>query len=398
MSGAGQGGQRQRKVLVTGGTGLLGRPLLEELVRRGFAVTSISSRKLEKVHPETRELLERCKIPHISLDLALDVESTRAVGLACMIEEFGFDLVINLAADRGGVAWDGVKKKMDNFVLNTELPACLAEIATRQSVHVFHISTEYVWSGDGNTEEGYPPVSIGEDPRFVGDKGAAYAIQKKAAEERVKGNPWITVIRLPVLFGPMVSELEDGTAGSSICNFLADNDWKHDTWQMRYPTSTVDTAFVLAALAQRLFRTGLKSRVYHYGAQRSCSKYEFMRLFSRATNLSALGRPIASEDAAQRPDGKRPPYNVKLDISAMREELSAYGDWREPRNIDSGDVKDVWLHVPFFKEAVAQLRQSAGEGEATMTTMVVVQSDDEQEEDQPPAVTHRRSQPPEPGY
>lgn len=342
-----------KKVLVTGGTGLLGRPVIRELRRRGFHVVSLSSKPFDKLHRDVQILFASLRVTHLGMDLKTDVESSEGSQLQRAIKDHGVDLVINLAADRGGEKWDGVKGKMNNSVLNTALPACLGRIANHQDCRLFHISTEYVWSGDRN-QNGYPPVAIDKDSRFVQDeKGAPYALQKKAAEEALGavGGERVTIIRLPVLYGPMLNALEDGTSSSSISNLLSDNNFLHDKWQRRYPTSSEDCAFVIGALATKVFRGCLQHSVYNYGAQESVSKYDFMKLFAETVQLP-IDR-IKSENAELRPE-KRPPYDVQLDICATRAELEADREWVEPRRLHAATIKTIWL--PFFMPEVEALK------------------------------------------
>jgi len=344
--------KKPRQVLVTGATGLLGRPLVSELARRGFQLTTLSSRMKDQLPQETQEILANASAQHFGFDLVADTASD-CPELRKLLTAKKFDLIINLAADRGGTAPGGkgaTERRMNNSDLNTQMPQKLAQLAQEFSVKMIHMSTEYVWSGSDNEPTGYPAVSVNKDPRFV-EVGAPYAMQKRNAENALMAFPAVTILRLPVLYGPMLVAKEDGTAGSSIQNFLTENTWKHDTWQRRYPTYTPDVAFVLGALSQKLCTTGLRERVYNYGAEESVSKFEFIALFADAAGLP-LDR-IAKEDASSRPADKRPPYDVKLDNSATKMELA--GDWREPSRLNV-HVKDVWL--PHFKEQISALKDT----------------------------------------
>lgn len=354
----------QKKALITGGGGLLGRQLVGELVNRGFAVESVSSRPWSKLHPYLQRLFKKLDVISHELDLEVDLRENDAQRLRTLLERGGFDLVVNLAADRGGVKYDGVPMKMSNSVLNTQLPACLADLAAELGVPVFLMSTEYVWTGRDNGPEGYPAVEVGKDSRFVGETGAApYALQKVAAERlalqkrvSIKGGDSITVIRAPVLYGPMLSRLEDGTASSSINDYFGENSYRHDTWQRRYPTNAMDLAFVIGALAsKRLGPKGLERIVYHYGAQESVSKFEFMRRFLEVAKLPVDA--LRAEDAGERPQEKRPPFDVRLDIDATRQELTAVDDWREPGHLGAKTIGEVW--IPHFEEEIAAQQQTS---------------------------------------
>lgn len=338
-----------------GGTGLLGRPLLRELSSRDLSVTVTSTQPHARLHPVVQQLLVDTGAEHMQLDVL--GTGTRET-LATLMRAQSVDLIINLAAERGGVRFDGEKRVKSKPELNAEFPAILADIAAQASSHLIHISTEYVWSGDENSSKGYPPTRMGKDPRFVQDgRGEAYAVEKRTAEERLTGNMRCTIVRIPVLYGHMLHALEDGTASACIEDLLGPNEMKHDQWQMRYPTSANDVAFILGALAQKFFRSGLRFQVYNYGAQQSVSKYEFMRRFAEATNLRERLPEIAADDAGQWPADRRPPWDVKLDIEETRAELSQVGDWTEPSCMDVAVIRSLW--IPFYADLLEQLKKEA---------------------------------------
>lgn len=341
-------------MLVTGASGLLGRPLVKELVDRNLEVASLTSRPWERNHQIVQELFTACGVKHYTLDLYADAERG-GPDLKSIIRSGGFDLVINLAADRGGVKFGGIKMAMNNYTLNTELPACLADIASELGVPVFLISSEYVWSGRGNSEQGYPAALIGTDDRFVGEVGSPYAIQKYQAEvlsERklvhLGSGASITFIRIPLLYGKLITALEDGTACSSINNFLSTNTWRHDTWQRRYPTDAADAAFAVAALAKKRLEGGLRDSVYNYGSQARTSKYEFLATFAMEAGLPV--EEVRSQNVGTFEEKKRPPYNVMLDINKTREELLSVGDWREPAVLCSQRIREVY--IDWFADAI----------------------------------------------
>lgn len=344
----------RKKVLVTGGSGLLGRPLVKELTDRSFAVSSLTARSWHNNHPRVQALFKELGVTSYMLDLSIDVEQA-GQGLRELIRSGGFDLVINLAADRGGVKFDGATMLMNSPTLNTQLPACLSSIAAEEGVPVFLISTEYVWTGRDNTEDGYPAVPVGTDDRFVKKAGAPYAVQKHMAEAlaeerrvQIPSGDSITIIRLPVLYGELISPLEDGTATASIHNFLTENSWKHDTWQRRYPTYAGDAASAIAALARKRLSEGLLHPVYNYGAQTTMSKFDFMAMFAREADLPV--ECVQQQDASLLDEKKRPPFDVRLDIRQTRQELEHISDWCEPRQLDGSLIRELFFGM--FAEGI----------------------------------------------
>lgn len=349
-----------KKVLVTGATGLLGRPTVTELHKRGMTVTSLSSKELGSIAKETQDILKNANADHFQLDLAADMANNCAK-LREKLKEGKFDLIINLAADRGGASPEGkggTERKMNNPGLNADMPLSVATVAQELKIPMIHLSTEYVWSGARNTPAGYPAVVVGTDDRFVG-AGAPYAQQKRQSEEKLKDFKNVTILRIPVLYGDMLVALEDGTAGSSIKNYLTENSWAHDTWQKRYPTYAADVAFILGALSAKLLAKGLDNPVYHYGAQKSISKNEFVRLIAevlasrKVVTLEQAYQRIKATDASTNPPEKRPPEDVKLDSSETKKELGS--DWKEPSTLDAEMVKRIF--TKHFEKEMAECEQ-----------------------------------------
>jgi len=341
--GAQVGIPQKRKILVLGGTGLLGRPLVTELVRRGFSVAVLGSTHFLNLHPDIQGMCLGLNAKYTQLDVLDDMKNKGSQTLATVIRQ-GFQMVINLIVDRGGTKWDNSRVGLvDNPLLNTNFPHVLQQIATQFQVPLIHLSTEYVWSGDENGEDGYPAVGVLDDRRIVGERGTAFQLQKRAAEERCSRNPWVTIVRLPVLYGNMLGPFEDEIVGKSIENFLDANDWRHDVWQPRYLTSAMDAAFIVGALAQKRLTVGLTRPVYHYGSQKGITMFDFMQFFSQVVRLD---REVFQDNASQWPEESRPPHDMKLNIDETRKELGA--DWREPAPLDTEAIEEVWL--PHFQQ------------------------------------------------
>jgi len=337
----------QEKILVIGALGLLGRALMEELVRMEFAVTAVSHETHENLGAPVKNLLKDLDVDYVKLDpTGLNNNSL----LASVVQ--GFDLVVNL--DQAVVTWDGVEEVRNHSFYNVDLPVQLGDLAQEYSIPLFCISTDCVWSGTKNGANGYPPVEVDTDIRFAGDKSSSYGSQKKSMEKKLAGNTWVTVLRIPILYGRMLHPLEDGTASNSISNYLGENDWSYGTSQQRYLTDADDVAFILSALIQKRLESGLGSCVYHYGAQKSISKYQFMELFKMAARLPL---EISVCDTEEQSVNQKCSQDFKLCIEKTRSELSEYGSWREPKNLDIAAVKKVW--VPHFQESIAQKSQSA---------------------------------------
>jgi len=354
----GHSAKSRREVLLTDGAGVLGRALIDEFVRREFRVTVLTSKPLECFHQDVQERFSHLGICHVQLDLAADVAGMLSKLTAC-VESGKFELIVNVLAERAGLAQasDITQSREENVssnVFNIELSDCLAKLATRFSINMIQLSTDHVFTGQGNLPEGYPALKTEEqNPCFIQPGNSSpFALQKMEAEQRVKGSDKVTVVRIPNVYGPMLEMHEEEETSLSIANFLGENDWFYDTWQRRYLTSAADCAFILGALASKLLRSGLTYKVYHYGAQKSVSKYDYMVLFSIAAKMRQ--ELIKPEDLEAQSVEKQLPYDLKLDIGATRAELAAEDDWREPEELDGSRICGLWL--PFFHQ---QMKMSA---------------------------------------
>jgi len=337
------------KVLVLGGTSLLGRPLIHELIARGFSVTCMSSKEFQDLSSVVQRLLSRLNVEHIKIDLLADLSKRGTPQLKKVLQTGGFDLVVNLICKTG--TSDAVMNAAR--LLNVELPGCLAKLVDGLSVKAIHVSSDCVWSGRGNNKNGYPAVEVGSDPRFMeSGAGDPYTRQKRAAEEKVKTSANVTVIRVPgLLYGPMAHPDECCIVSESLRNLLGENNQFHDNRQKFYPTSTWDSAHVIASLARKLMIEGLVQKVYHYGSQESMTKYELMSLFARALGLP-MARVKKGNVSKQTGPGKVPPQDVKLDTFRSHVELVHEGDWREPSVLDESVVEALW-HPHFGPDIAA---------------------------------------------
>jgi len=296
---------------------------------------------------EVQKMIQKLGVHFIQLDLSHNDEVTMSV-LEANIK--AANLVINLVADRGGTRSDGVRRLGNNPWLNTGVAVTIATLCDAVSVPMMHLSTDLVWRGEENFEEGYPPVEIGEDPRFLDETGShpLYVMQKMQAEKGLLGYECVTILRCPVLYGAMLGSLEDGSASEGIANLLGKNDNVYNQYEVRYPTCADDVACVLGALARKRLNSGLQKRVYNYGAQKPVSDYAFMELFKQAVCLEL---ELKSNDTDQSSENRQV-KGRKLCIQETKAELLEEEDWHEPRNLDFHDVKTIW--VPHFHQLIAQ--------------------------------------------
>lgn len=161
------------RVLVVGGTGLLGQYLCEEARRRGheLAATYRGTSSPSK------------GIAWHSLDLR------RTEAFAPLLREVQPEVLLNTAALTDV---DGCEERSEEAeAINAVAPGAMAETAESLGVPFVHISTDYVFDGQG-------PATEETEPRPLG----AYGRTKLEGERRVlRADPQALLLRLSAVFG-----------------------------------------------------------------------------------------------------------------------------------------------------------------------------------------------------
>lgn len=116
------------------------------------------------------------------------------------LDALDFDLLINAAAQTNV---DRCETHRDEaFHLNADAPGVLAEICSAKGARLIHISTDYVFDGEGHT-----PYREEDPARPI----SAYGESKLAGEERVRGvSDRHLVVRVSWVFGPDRPSFIDG--------------------------------------------------------------------------------------------------------------------------------------------------------------------------------------------
>ncbi|HJP81968.1 MAG TPA: dTDP-4-dehydrorhamnose reductase [Fimbriimonadaceae bacterium] len=220
------------RVLVIGGSGMLGRDLLDELRAAGHEVVSPSSHELDITDPESVAQIS-------SMDR--------------------FDWCINCAAY---TAVDQAESdEAAAYALNALGPGYLARMCAMRGIPLLHVSTDFVFDGgkvEDYTEEDQPnPLGV-------------YGKSKLAGEEAVlQSSPMSIVARTSWLFGPHGKSfprtmIQAWKAGKHL-KVVADQTGK--------PTYTPDLAKVLVQMcAQRAF-----PGIYHVTGPEKLSWFEFAK-------------------------------------------------------------------------------------------------------------------------
>lgn len=155
------------KVAVLGGSGFIGHAIVEELLRHGYAVTTVNRMRTEAAYSGPVERLAADR-----RDAACFARSLAAVNADCVIDVTAYQ------PEETRIAIDAFRHRVRRFV---------------------HLSTLSVYQ--------WPfPCPVAEDWPLEADPFNRYGYQKAGCErliqaESVAGFPW-TILRLPAVFGP----------------------------------------------------------------------------------------------------------------------------------------------------------------------------------------------------
>ena len=223
-----------------------------------------------------------------------DIDIAQPDSVKRLIDEIQPRTVVNCAA------YTNVNKAETDeeaaFAINALGPKNLAQICGNLSIDLVHISTDYVFSGVPNMENGVPRPFVETDPCAP---ATAYGRTKLAGERLVQENcdRWY-ILRTAWLYG-------DGHNFVRTMLRLAET---RDTLtvvddQIGSPTSTVDLAEAVCALVG----SG-EYGLYHATCEGQCSWYDFAKRIFELAEKPVFVRPVTAEeysrmspDAAPRP-------------------------------------------------------------------------------------------------
>lgn len=258
------------KILLTGGSGLLGRAVRAELTAGGHTVS----------------------VPtHAEYNLCDGDAVTR------LLETGRPEAIVNCAAQRRPDLCESDSPEVR--ALNIDLPARLAAAG----VPLVHISTDYVFDGtDAPYETDAPRCPLN-----------GYGRQKAAAEEAIEALPNVVILRVPILFGP-TPDLRASAVTVLAANLMAARGASvpMDDVAVRYPTFTPDVARQIAAMLPGVGIT--LQGIYHYTGAEAMTKH-----------LMALTiAPLVGCQAGQCLPDRRPtavprPYDCHLSVRRLQE-------------------------------------------------------------------------------
>lgn len=278
-----------KRIMITGAQGQLGLALIELLQGR-----------------EEYELL--CTDAYANEDRhvqSLDITQEDAV--KSYVADNLPNIIINCAAF---TAVDLCETEQDKaYQINVLGPKYLAEAAERNGAKLIHISTDYVFDGEGS--EPIPEETM-TNPASV------YGRTKQEGEEVViRSCSRYFILRTAWLYGEgknfVKTMLRLATNGNKV-RVVAD--------QFGTPTSALELARVILFLMETD-----SYGIYHATCEGSASWYEFAKVIFETAGLDVEVEPIKTSEYIT--PAKRPMYSV-LDKKALRERHGYYmKEWKE---------------------------------------------------------------------
>ena len=237
---------------------------------------------------------------------------TDARACAAQIAATGAGLVINAAA------WtdvDGAEDEPDAaYAVNAEAPGAMARAAAARGLPFLHVSTDYVFDGDGARplREDDPATPLGvygrsklAGERAVAQAGGAHAILRTARVYAARGRNFPRAVLRAATRGERLRVVDDQIGG---------------------PTPARDVARALLAIARAFHEGRGKTGLYHYCGRPPVSWHGFAQAVVEAAGLAAEVAPVSSRDRPAR--APRPTYAV-LDCGKIARDYGiAQPDWR----------------------------------------------------------------------
>ena len=272
-------------ILVTGATGLLGRPILRECTANpAWRVTGTSFRR-------TGPGLER-------IDLSQNEQ------IPDFLDRLSPSVIIHSAAERRPDVSE--KDPAGTQRLNVGATASLAEWAAAHRAFLIYISSDDVVDG---TPPPYTPASPTHPINAYG--------QSKLEGERavLAAGGGAAILRVPILYGEVetLDESPVTVLAKNMLNARPGERLAMEHWATRYPTHTRDVAAVLRQMvAHKLAHPGF-SGIFHWSGNEPMTKYDMACAFAPLLSFDA-SRLVADPHP---PAGAPRPKDCHLDSSSL---------------------------------------------------------------------------------
>jgi dTDP-4-dehydrorhamnose reductase len=273
------------RILITGATGLLGRPVLCACAAvPSWRVTGTSFRR-------TGPGLERMDLSQIGQ-------------IPAFLDRLAPDVIIHSAAERRPDVSE--KDPAGTQRLNVGATAALAQWAAERRAFLIYISSDYVF--DGTT----PPYTPASPTHPINTYGQSKLDGEHAVLAAGRDH---AILRVPILYGEVESLDESPVTvlAKNMLNARPGECLAMEHWATRYPTHTRDVAAVLRQMVARKWTDPGFSGIFHWSGAEAMTKYDMALAFAPLIGFDPA-RLIAD---ATPPAGAPRPKDCHLDSSAL---------------------------------------------------------------------------------
>lgn len=242
-----------------------------------------------------------------------EVDITDKVSLRRLIEAIKPNVVINCAAYTNV---DAAETDEENaYKVNALGAKYLAELCNEFDIELVHISTDYVFSGEGIVENGILRPYIESD---ICEPNTVYGKTKNQGEQFVQSNcKKYYILRTAWLYGD----------GNNFVRTMLSLAQKTDTItvvndQIGSPTSTTDLAKAIICL----LGSG-EYGLYHATCEGQCSWFEFAERIFEIKKINVNIVPITSEQLIR--TAKRPAWSVLENAALKSIDKNVFRNWEE---------------------------------------------------------------------
>jgi len=270
------------KVLITGGTGRLGRVLNKILLKENYSTIPLGSKEL---------------------DLTNDFVTDK-------ITRYNPDYIIHTAALS---SVDKCEKNPDlAFNINTLGTKRVVDAAVKINVPILYISTDYVFNGQ------CPPYFEDDEPAPVN----IYGDSKFQGEKFVKKVSTAIILRVSWLFGPEGNDFVEFVLKAEEPIYVIKN-------QISKPTSTVDLSYAILNLIKKEVRG-----IYHFANPPQINRLEWVKTILK---INKLNKKIRETNWVDLNLPAKRPLNSTLSTDKYEGEFEEIRSWvetlKEIRNV-----------------------------------------------------------------
>ena len=292
------------KIFVTGVAGQLGHDVMNELASRGY--TGIGS-DLAPTYTGIADGSAVCTMPYVSMDIT-DPESVERT-----ITSANPDVVVHCAAWTAVDLAEDADKKEKVYAINALGTEYIAKVCKKINCKMVYISTDYVFSGLGETPwqpdcKDYAPLNVYGQTKLAGELAVSQTLDK------------YFIVRIAWVFG---------RNGNNFIKTMLSVGKKHDTLrvvndQVGTPTYTLDLSRLLVDMVETE-----KYGYYHATNEGGyISWYDFACEIFRQAGYTNTVIPVTTEEYGLS-KAKRP-FNSRLDKQKLVDAgFTPLPDWKD---------------------------------------------------------------------